>query len=711
MNMSNIFAGILLNELSTDKLAKYKTAASADATKSDQEGDFKRGDKRFSGIVKATNKQFANDAKKVKLPEAGAQSAIDTASDATSLAQNALMPAMAAQTVGGAAKVLGKTSVATGAAKLAANLGGRLIPGMGAAVSGVSAAHRANLGDYTGAAIDAAAGGASFLPVGGTLGTLAGIGTNLVRDRYNTGSFFPTDEEMQAAYSKEPVTQAAKSATPAPAAAPVAAPSPAAAKSATPAPAAAPVAALSPAAATKARADFAANDPRKAAISAAPVAKATAPVANTKGSWQEIYNLNKTIIGANPNLIKPGQKLTLPNGTVYTVKPGDSLSKIAAQSVQESIYMQYDKVPSSIMYGLLEASQQSSSQFTKVDPASAKIDIPRGRGMSPLEWLASLSNNPAVKGDVEPATSNKVVVVGDSLAVGTGSQISGAIVDAKVGINSSAVLYKVTNDNQLKGADVAIISAGANDGAGKNGKNPDSAKTIANLKGIRNALGAKKYVWILPYNRSVAQDIMSIAGSDEVIDLAKTTEPSKDGIHPSSYAPVAKDAIKKGGVSPAPATTPNKSSPGGGTIDTRTGKQRGAKNFVNPNNMMRYLSGQGLDKNSIAGLLANARAESSFNSGAYIKSDAGQGQGGGLFGFHDPKDGRGEFTNMVNSCGADWQSNWQGQLDYALQASRYPKTGFKSPGAAASWFVTNYERPKYPARAIAVRSADAANYA
>ena len=50
MNMSNIFAGILLNELSTDKLAKYKTAASADATKSDQEGDFKRGDKRFSGI-------------------------------------------------------------------------------------------------------------------------------------------------------------------------------------------------------------------------------------------------------------------------------------------------------------------------------------------------------------------------------------------------------------------------------------------------------------------------------------------------------------------------------------------------------------------------------------------------------------------------------------------------------------------------------------
>jgi len=308
----------------------------------------------------------------------------------------------------------------------------------------------------------------------------------------------------------------------------------------------------------------------------------------------------------------------------------------------------------------------------------------------------------------------KVVVVGDSLAVGTGSQLPGAIVKAKGGSNSSAILDNAISDKTLKGADVAVISAGANDGAGKDGKNPNSEKTIANLKGIRDALGAKKYVWILPYNRSVAKDIMSVAGSDEVIDLAKTTKPSKDGVHPNSYTPVAKSAVDKGAVVSEPATkdpATNKSAPKGGTTDTRTGKQRGAKHFVKPEEMKTYLSSKGLDKNSIAGLLANAKAESSFNSGAYITSDAGQGQGGGLFGFHDPKDGRGEFTNMVNACGANWQSNWQGQLDYALQASRYPKTGFKSPGDAASWFVTNYERPKYPGKAIAARSADAANYA
>jgi hypothetical protein len=53
-----------LDEISNEKLSQYKTAAAADASKADSEGDYKRGDKRFSGIVKATKKQFANDTKK-----------------------------------------------------------------------------------------------------------------------------------------------------------------------------------------------------------------------------------------------------------------------------------------------------------------------------------------------------------------------------------------------------------------------------------------------------------------------------------------------------------------------------------------------------------------------------------------------------------------------------------------------------------------------
>jgi hypothetical protein len=53
-----------INELSNEKLAQYKTTAAADASASDKRGEYDRGNKRFSGIVKATNKQFANDAKK-----------------------------------------------------------------------------------------------------------------------------------------------------------------------------------------------------------------------------------------------------------------------------------------------------------------------------------------------------------------------------------------------------------------------------------------------------------------------------------------------------------------------------------------------------------------------------------------------------------------------------------------------------------------------
>jgi len=52
-----------LNEISNELLTKYKTAAGKSATAADKAGDFSKGNKRFSGIVKATKKQFANDVK------------------------------------------------------------------------------------------------------------------------------------------------------------------------------------------------------------------------------------------------------------------------------------------------------------------------------------------------------------------------------------------------------------------------------------------------------------------------------------------------------------------------------------------------------------------------------------------------------------------------------------------------------------------------
>jgi len=49
-------------------------------------------------------------------------------------------------------------------------------------------------------------------------------------------------------------------------------------------------------------------------------------------SWRDIYNLNKQKIGNNPNLIKKGTVLKMPDGSRYEVKSGDNLSSIAKNS-------------------------------------------------------------------------------------------------------------------------------------------------------------------------------------------------------------------------------------------------------------------------------------------------------------------------------------------------------------------------------------------
>ena len=60
----NIQTEETLDELSTDLLARYKTASAASAKAADASGNYAKGDKRFKGINKATRKQFDNDLKK-----------------------------------------------------------------------------------------------------------------------------------------------------------------------------------------------------------------------------------------------------------------------------------------------------------------------------------------------------------------------------------------------------------------------------------------------------------------------------------------------------------------------------------------------------------------------------------------------------------------------------------------------------------------------
>src|SRR5271165_7419943 len=58
-----------LDEITNALLGKYKKAAGKDASEADAKGDFKKGDKRFKGVVKATKKEFDNDKKSGQLTE------------------------------------------------------------------------------------------------------------------------------------------------------------------------------------------------------------------------------------------------------------------------------------------------------------------------------------------------------------------------------------------------------------------------------------------------------------------------------------------------------------------------------------------------------------------------------------------------------------------------------------------------------------------
>jgi len=53
-----------VQELSNTLLSRYKKNAGASASAADASGNLQKGNKRFSGIMKATKKQFSNDAKK-----------------------------------------------------------------------------------------------------------------------------------------------------------------------------------------------------------------------------------------------------------------------------------------------------------------------------------------------------------------------------------------------------------------------------------------------------------------------------------------------------------------------------------------------------------------------------------------------------------------------------------------------------------------------
>lgn len=105
-----------------------------------------------------------------------------------------------------------------------------------------------------------------------------------------------------------------------------------------------------------------------------------------------------------------------------------------------------------------------------------------------------------------------------------------------------------------------------------------------------------------------------------------------------------------------------------------------------------YLISKGLSRNHALGMLANIKAESNFDASA-------KGDNGASYGlFQHNLSRRDSLVKYINDNyeNKDWETNWKGQIDYALteeDTKKYISKSFNNPQEASKWFTINWERP------------------
>ena len=152
------------------------------------------------------------------------------------------------------------------------------------------------------------------------------------------------------------------------------------------------------------------------------------------------------------------------------------------------------------------------------------------------------------------------------------------------------------------------------------------------------------------------------------------------------------------------------STPGGGqqTYSQMTGGPSvpAGGGYVKPQEMYTYLTTHHkLSHNKAIGLIANAQRESSFK----LNNPGDGGFSNGLFQWH-----KGRLSAMQKAV-PDWQTNWKGQIDYALSepgesGNNYLNTTFSTPNAAAAHWTRYWERPAHPDQDIQKQDAFISTY-
>lgn len=122
-------------------------------------------------------------------------------------------------------------------------------------------------------------------------------------------------------------------------------------------------------------------------------------------------------------------------------------------------------------------------------------------------------------------------VVGDSIALGVGTEMHRCAINAVVGLPSADIIGRVQHANTV------VISAGSNDA--------HSPELESNLRAIRErAVNARvmRVIWIAPMDPRAAAAVMRVAHihGDRVVHF----KPRPDNIHPASY-PTLADRVTK----------------------------------------------------------------------------------------------------------------------------------------------------------------------
>lgn len=108
-----------------------------------------------------------------------------------------------------------------------------------------------------------------------------------------------------------------------------------------------------------------------------------------------------------------------------------------------------------------------------------------------------------------------------------------------------------------------------------------------------------------------------------------------------------------------------------------------------PQNAYKYMRDSNVSDYHARGILANIKSESSFKPG--IREPRANG-GLGLFQYTEPT----RKNNFLTAV-PDWEVNWRGQIDHALNedlTKAYLSKQFKTPEEASEWFTINWERPQ-----------------